>query len=68
MKTHDYVIQVWKDGRMFDETLLTDCERETLDNELEIARANYPGCETRVYTCNADMQGGTVNVSNLRRI
>ncbi len=66
--TKDYIVQGWFNGKMVDETLLTEVEFESAEYEAETMRANYPGIETRFYPSNADVQGGTVTVSNLRRI
>lgn len=66
--TNDYVVQVWMDGQKWHESLLTDCDDEMLASELETLRANHPGGETRIYTCQTDEQGGTITVFNLRRM
>lgn len=68
MNAKDYVIQAWMDDKLYSEILLTECSEDVLNVELETMRADYPGCETRIYRVNADVQGGTVNVTNYRRI
>lgn len=63
----DYLIQAAFGHAVYAEDLLIGVEREEMELMLEQYRANFPGCETRVYTCNADEQGGTVNIYNLKR-